>query len=514
MGNTTELQGPDLRAGVAIGDLAESEPFAGHDGSEAVVLVRQGSEVFALSATCTHWSGPLSEGLVTDGCIRCPWHHAQFSIRTGAAVAPALHPLGRWNVTVSEGVVRLGAKIESASESAASAGSPVAHARDGAPASVVIVGAGAGGMMAAETLRSEGYGHRITLIDADAEAPYDRPNLSKDYLAGKAPDEWIQLRDASFYEGLNIERVTASVTQIRGKEHEVVCSDGSVIGYGALVLATGAQPVVPPIKGAEQAHVFTLRSWNDARALNVAVSAGTKLLIAGASFIGLEAAAAFRARGVDVTVVAPEAIPFERVLGKDLGEYLRGLHEKNGVKLHLGRTVGTIGGSDVTLDDGTRIEADVVLLAVGVRPFTKLAEDAGLTVDRGVVVNERLQTSDPDIYAVGDIALYPGPSGAQRIEHWVVAQRQGIAAARNILGANEPFDTIPFFWTQHYDTAVNYVGHANQGDDNVITGDPQSDCRVEFSHDDVLTAVITINRDMESLRAEVALENQHSMSEQ
>ena len=507
MGEGTQvLAGPDLRAGVPLAGLGEGEPLLGHAGGEAVLVVRRGDEVWAVGATCTHYGGPLAEGLVTGETVRCPWHHACFSLRTGEAqAAPALNPLARWRTRVEAGVLYVAEKEES------DALSPRGRSAAG-PASVVIVGAGAAGSAAAEMLRREGYGGPVLLVDPDADAPYDRPNLSKDYLAGTAPEEWLPLRPAGFLAEHGIERVVDTVTDIVPSRREVTLASGPTFTYGALLLATGARPIRPPIAGADQAHVHVLRSLADCRRLIRDVATARAAVIVGASFIGLEAAAALRARGLAVTVVAPEAVPFERTLGREIGGMLRSLHEEHGVEFRLGRVVPEVGQSDVVLDDGTALPADVVLLGVGVRPLQELAERAGLATPQGVPVNAYLETTAPGICAAGDIALYPDARTREliRVEHWVLAQRQGQAAARNILGQRTPFEQVPFFWTQHYDLAVSYVGHAREWDAVGISGDVAArDCRVSYVRGGSEVAVVTVNRDRASLEAEVALAARH-----
>jgi NADPH-dependent 2,4-dienoyl-CoA reductase/sulfur reductase-like enzyme len=277
-----------------------------------------------------------------------------------------------------------------------------------------------------------------------------------------------------------------------------------------LLLATGASPIRPSIPGADLAHVHVLRSFDDCRALIAAAGNAQRIVIAGASFIGMEAAASLRQRGVDVVIVAPEAVPFAKVLGPEIGSALKEVHEENGVVFRLGRTVQSIGRTSVTLDDGSEERADVVLLGIGVRPRVALAEQAGLQVDRGVVVNAYLETSAAGVYAAGDIARYPDPvtNAGIRIEHWAVAQNQGRAAARNLLGAREPFTTVPFFWTRQYDLGVNYTGHAEQWSETDIDGSPRRDCSVAYRQDGRVLAVATINRDRASLEAERRLEAQ------
>jgi 3-phenylpropionate/trans-cinnamate dioxygenase ferredoxin reductase subunit len=378
------------------------------------------------------------------------------------------------------------------------------------PASVVIVGAGAAGNAAAEMLRRKGYQGPVTLVGGEPDGPYDRPNLSKDYLAGTAPEEWIPLRPAEFYAQQKIGLVLAtSVDRIDPVEKTVVLANGTVLSYGALLLATGADPVRLTLRGSDLPHVCYLRSLADSRAI-IAKAAGKKrAVVVGASFIGLEAAAALRARGVEVTVVAPEALPLARIMGDALGRAIKKLHEEHGVTFHLGSRPVAIDASEVTLDGGAKVAADLVVVGIGVRPALGLAAAAGLTVDRGVVVDENLKTSAPNVFAAGDIARWPDARSGERlrVEHWVVAERQGQVAALNMLGARERFDGVPFFWSAHYDVTIAYVGHAETWDRVDVAGSIEGrDCAVAFRRGRRTLAVATIGRDKASLDAEAAME--------
>jgi NADPH-dependent 2,4-dienoyl-CoA reductase/sulfur reductase-like enzyme len=380
---------------------------------------------------------------------------------------------------------------------------------------VVIVGAGAAGESAAETLRREGYQGRLTLYDTDPDAPYDRPNLSKDYLAGTAQEDWIPLHPAEFYRERGIDIVRDHrVVALEPKAHRIRLDDGGTREFGALLLATGASPVrLPAEMERGNPPVYYLRTFTDSKSIIAAAAKAKRAVILGASFIGLEVAASLRARELEVHVVAPEARPLERVMGPELGDFIRRLHEEHGVVFHLRQKVKDISGGRVTLEGGERIAADLVVAGIGVRPNIELAERAGLAIDRGVLVDEHLQTSAPGIFAAGDIARWPDPHTGNRIrvEHWVVAQRQGQAAARSILGQGEPFTAVPFFWSQHYDVPINYVGHAEAWDSVQIEGSIESrDCAVRFVRGSRTLAVATIYRDRESLEAEVAME--HAMS--
>ncbi|MDR8073733.1 FAD-dependent oxidoreductase [Burkholderia cenocepacia] len=496
---------PDLTQGIALDDLADGAMIEGHVGDAAVLLVRRGDELFAVGAQCPHYGGPLAEGLLVGDTIRCPWHHAAFCLRTGAMErAPALDGLPCWRVERRDG--------RAVVVDARPAAVPPALKAAGLPASVVIVGGGAAAIAAAVTLRQEGYPHAITLLSADADPPYDRPNLSKDYLAGTAQADWLPLRAPSFYAEQRIDvRCNTRVTRIDPAQRSVELADGGRVDYGALLLATGAEPNKLNVSGADLPHVCTLRSRADCDALIAKLKTARRCVVVGASFIGLEAAAALRTRGLDVHVAAPDPHPMGRVLGDALGDTIKALHEAHGVVFHLGATPARIGPDSVTLSSGDVLPADVVLVGIGVHPNVELAQDAGLAVERGVTVDRFLQTSAPGIYAAGDIARWPDPLTGQRIrvEHWVVAERQGIVAARNLLGQQRPFDAVPFFWSQHYDLTLRYVGHAEQWDRVEIDGDLGAhDCSIAYWRGNTRLAVVTIARDLDNLKAEAALERQ------
>lgn len=497
------LPGPDFVQGVDLSQVPEDGVLLGHVGAEAVLLVRRGEALYAVGASCTHYGAPLADGVVIDEEIRCPWHHARFGLRDGEAVGPpALNPLPCWEVKRSGGKVFVGDRR-----------APTArpHAT-GAPESIVIVGAGAAGNAAVETLRREGYSGELTMIGAEDSVPVDRPNLSKDYLAGSAPEEWVALRGNDFYSAQRIGLLLGvKVVAIDPKAKRVQLSDGSQREYGALLIATGADPIRLVIPGSELEHVHYLRSLADSRAIISRAKEASQAVVIGASFIGLEVAASLRARGVVVHVVAPEAQPLVRVMGPELGEFIRALHEAHGVHFHLGRTAKAITGREVVLDDGQSIAAELVVIGIGVKPAVALAEGAGLRVDRGVLVDQYLETSVPGIYAAGDIARWPDPRTGRsiRIEHWVLAELQGQTAARNMLGRRDPFRAVPFFWSQHYDTTIAYVGSAEGWDRVDVRGNlAEKNCLAAFRVAGKITAVATIGRDHDSLRAEALLEHE------
>jgi apoptosis-inducing factor 3 len=498
--------GPDLAQGVAIGTLADGQMIGGHVGDDAVLLARRGEDFFAIGATCTHYNGPLAEGLLVDDTVRCPWHHACFSVRTGEALhAPAIAPVACWTTEARDGKVYVKDKVERAPSMR------VTPTRD-APRHIVIVGGGAAGFAAAEMLRRERYDGSIVMLSDDAAPPVDRPNLSKDYLAGTAPEEWVPLRDASWYAEQHIDlRLNTSVKAIDASARNVTLGNDSTMSYDRLLLATGAEPVRLPLPGMDLPHVHTLRTLADSRAIIAQAAHAKRAVVLGASFIGLEVAASLRTRGVEVHVVAPDKRPMERVLGDDFGDFIRALHEEHGVVFHLEQTATKIEADRVTLANGKTIDAALVVVGVGVRPRLQLAQAAGLAIDRGVSVDEYLQTSAPGVYAAGDIARWPDPhtGAAIRVEHWVVAERQGQIAALNMLGARQRFDAVPFFWSQHYDVPINYVGHAEGWDEITVDGDiAKRDCVVRYRKGGRVLAVASIYRDVESLQAEVAMERE------
>jgi apoptosis-inducing factor 3 len=511
------LEGPDLTAGIASSELADDGMIVGHADGKPALLLRRGRELFAVGARCTHYGGPLDKGLVAGDEVRCPWHHACFSLRTGEALRPpALNDLPRWRVEERDGRVYVVEKLAPRpveGEAPRPITTPTTQAVP--PASVVIVGGGAAGNSAAETLRREGYAGPITVIEAGPDAPCDRPNLSKDYLAGTAPEEWIPLRTPSFYEQQGIELLTGRrVVAIDAGAKRLTLDDGSERRFGALLLATGADPVRLPSAVDPGGRVHYLRTLADSRAIIAAAAAARRAVVLGASFIGLEVAASLRVRGVEVDVVAPAGLPLQKVLGLEIGKFVHDLHVEHGVRFHLGPTAKEIGAGEVTLEDGERIAADLVVAGIGVRPAVTLAEKAGIAVDNGVVVDDFLATSAPGIFAAGDSARWPyAPAGEPirvepiRVEHWVVAQRLGQTAARNILGHGERVAIVPFFWSRHYDLAIDYVGHAKAWDRTQLTGSLEHrNCTVAYWQGERIAAIATLRRDRDSLRAELAME--------
>ena len=485
-----------------MSSLADGGMIHGHVGDDEVLLARSGGEYFAVGARCTHYKGRLDRGLVVGDTVRCPLHHACFSLRTGEALrAPAFDPIKRWRVEVAGETIFVREKI---------AGAPALPKPGASPESILIIGGGAAGSAAADMIRREGYERPVTIVSADADLPVDRPNLSKDYLAGEAQDDWMPIWSKENYDERNIEVILGRrATSLDPKTRTVSFDDGSKRQYGALLIATGADPVQLSIPGSPQIPVLYLRSWADGRAIVEKLNGATRALVIGSSFIGLEVAASLRKRGLEVDVVSPDKLPLERVMGPDIGRFVQQVHETNGARFHLGQTVASVDGRTITLSGGDSFDADLIIVGVGVRPSMALAESAGLKIDKGIAVNEYLETSAPGVFAAGDNARWPDPHTGKniRVEHWVVAQRQAQTAARNMLGRRERFDAVPFFWSRHYDLSIQYVGHAEQWDNIAIDGSiAAKNCRVTYSQSGKTLAVATIGRQREGLVAETDLE--------
>ena len=504
MGAQKPAEGPDFAAGIAVTGLKDGCTVAGRIGDEPVLVSRRGSSYFAVGGSCTHYGGRLADGLIEGDHAHCPLHHACFSLRTGAALAaPAFDPLPRWRVDVEDEVLFVREKLPVAD--------PIDSNASRHPHRIVIVGGGAAGFAAAEMLRRRGFNGALTILSADTTPPCDRPNLSKDYLAGTAPEDWIALKGDDFYRDLEIDlRLNQEALGIDRRRQEVIL-DGDRVRYDALLLATGATPIRPIGEGFNLPNVYVLRSLTDARSIIAATKGAHAVAVLGASFIGLEAAASLCERGLKVHVVAPEATPLQRVLGAEIGVFIRTIHESHGVRFHLGPLAERFDGHELYLNDGSKIAVDFVVLGVGVKPNTKLASDAGLDVDNGVLVDRHMRTSDPTIYAAGDIARYFDPRTNEhiRIEHWVVAEQQGQAAAMNILGDRRGFSATPFFWSTHYDHSIHYVGHAQNWDRVELDGKIGTEgFTARFLKGGRLLAAASLGRDRESLEIQCRMEGE------
>lgn len=497
-------QGPDLTKGIAAAEVPQSGVLAGRVGDDQVLLARVDGEVVAVAGACSHYSGPLKDGLRVGDTIACPWHHACFDLKTGRALkAPALAPIDRWKVEADGGRIVVREKLEAAE-------APKRDSRND-PKRIVIVGGGAAGFAAAQRLRDLGFSGELVMLSDDGQAPYDRPNVSKDYLAGQADPAWMPLKDEAFYADNKIDlRLGARAVAIDAAKKTVALEDGGSVGYDRLLVATGAEPNHPKTPGFDADNVFTLRSQADSDRIIAAAGKAGRVAVIGASFIGLEAAASMRARGLETHVIAPETAPLESKLGPQLSGLVKGLHDRHGVSFHLGRKVEAFEGGKLKLDDGSSVGADLVILGVGVKPRLDLAGSAGVKVDGGVIVDASMRTSDAAIFAAGDIARYPqAGSGEQtRVEHWVVAERQGQTAAAAMLGLDETLDDPAFFWSAHFGVEIRYVGHAERWDEIEAEGSfecEDASAEVRFIKGGRVVAVATVGRDLDALKAAEAM---------
>ena len=460
----------------SVADVSDGEMRIVMVDGKKTLLARVDGRYYAMAARCPHWGGPLEEGLLHGPRLMCPWHKAVFDVRDGLLEPPALDTVRQFRVRVAGDDVFVD---RAASPEVATGVAPDERRQEEGPTdqrTFVVIGGGAAGAMAVEQLRASGYTGRIVLVSAEDRWPYDRPNLSKDFLTGKLESKWLPLREPAFYDSLGIERRHAMVTELDVAGKTLRLSRGDEIKADAVLVATGSRARRLPVEGGALSGVFTLRSWGDAEALVSAAESARKAVVVGASFIGMETAASLVERGIDVTVVAPESVAFELILGSAVGAVIQRHHERRGTRFALGRGVARILGDaavhGVELEDGTALEADLVVVGIGVQPATDFVmgverdHDGGLPVDASLLVA-------PGVWAAGDVARYrESQTGRQvRVEHWRLAEQQGRAAARAMLGAREPFAAVPFFWTQHFDLRVGYAGVGLGWDDHFVCGD-------------------------------------------
>ena len=491
-------------------DLSDGEMKEISVEERKILLARVGDNFHAVSATCPHYGGPLAEGTLCGTRVMCPWHHAAFNIVSGDLEdPPALDSLVRYDLRVDGD--RL---LVNLPEEAEDRRTPAMVKRDSTadPRQFVIIGGGAAGYVAAQTLREEGFRGNVVMITREDRAPYDRPNLSKDYLHGHAEPEWMPLRGDEFFKEHNIDLVlNKEVTRVDARRKTIAFESGETMEYDAVLVATGGAPVHLNIPGSDLKNVGVLRSFADADSIIETAKHARRAVVVGASFIGMEVAYSLRERGLEVTVIAPSQEPFETTLGAEIGAMFRRVHESHGVRFKLGNIVYRFEGNHkveaVTLDNGEQIETDMVVVGVGVRPVTQFLDGVELDQAGAVVVDSRLRAAD-GLFAAGDIASFPDARAGQRvrIEHWRTAQQQGRTAARNMLGRNVVFDGVPFFWTHQFDVVLAYVGHATVWDEIIYRGDVASrDFLAFFVKDNRVLAVAGMNRDRELDAAEELL---------
>lgn len=442
-----------------------------------VLLTRVDGQYHAVGAYCTHYGAPLATGVLSGTRVVCPWHHACFSVVSGdQEEPPGLDALPCFEVKVENGQVIVAVPEEATKQRVPGMAKP-----DPADQRVfAILGGGAAGAAAAEVLRQEGFKGRVVLIGAESFLPYDRTTMSKGYLAEREKQSGVRpSRSEAFYAEHGIEVLVGKrVAKVRVEARQIEFADEGTLHYDALLLATGATPRQLPVPGAELDGVMTLRTPLDADRIAAAAQAGTKAVVIGSSFIGMECAAALRSRNVQVQVVAMEQVPFERVLGKEVGGLFKTIAEESGVVFHFNAQVDHLAGKGkvekVVLKGGVELEADLVVVGAGVKPVTDYLEGVAKNPDGSVSVDEFMKVVGADrLYAAGDIAAFPDPLSGERIriEHWRVAGQQGRVAARNMAGHATPFTQVPFFWTRQFNQNLRYVGHASSWDELVVDGD-------------------------------------------
>jgi len=450
-----------------------------------ILLLRAGGQVRAFQGKCPHAGAPLAEGAVCHGRLICPWHKAAFRAEDGALCEPpALDSLQRYHVEVRGDEVWVDEQPLPAEK--------IPPADD--PRTFVIVGAGAAGTACAAALREKGFGGRIQMIDREAEAGYDRTVLSKYVLAGDmAPDKTPSLRDEAYFTRLRIERHNDEVTGLDIRARQIHLADGQHLGYDALLIATGGVPETPDMPGLDLPNVFTLRSLADTRQILDRAQPGQRAVIIGDSFIAMEVASSLRKRELSVTVLARHPVPFAAQFGESIGKAILARHRANGVVYHSEGEAARIEGAEkveaVVLDNGQRFAADLVIIGVGVHPATEPFADLPREKDQSLIADDGMRVAD-GVWAVGDIATFPLNGQPRRIEHWRLAQQQARIAATNMLGGEEHYLDVPFFWTYHFGKRYDYLGHAEEWDEVQFKGTPEHPPFIALLGKDGLVAAV------------------------
>ena len=491
----------DLSAG-------EMQQFSAEEKEILLACVSEGRFV-ATAAKCSHYGAPLEKGVLCGSRVVCPWHNACFSLEDGSQ----LEPPGRDNLASYTVQIEDGAVCVELPEDEQDHVTPAMAEKDTAQDErrFVIVGGGAAGMAAAEKLRAVGFEGEVLVLSAEESLPYDRTKLSKAALQNDAFDGPDLLRSPNFYHqhGIDI-KPNAPVSKLDVKAQTVTYGEGETVEYDALLIATGGKVRSLPIKNSDKPNVFTIRKVQDTQQIVEAAKGAKQAVIIGSGFIGMEAASSLRQKGLDVTVVSPNEVPFKKVLGEKVGKLFQQVHESKGVTFKLGQKATALNGGDkvdsVELDNGEMLPADIVIVGIGVAPATDFIEGLALdNDDKSVLVNQYLQAA-PNVYAAGDIAQFPHFMTGQpnRIEHWRLAMQQGQVAAQNMAqdvnsATSEdmvPFKAVPFFWSGQFDMKLRYVGHSENYDEVVIQGSLEDKAFLAFyPEEDTVMAVAGVGRD-------------------
>jgi apoptosis-inducing factor 3 len=458
-----------------IDELQDGEMKAFSFGENKILLSKIAGQFYAVGGLCPHYGASLDEGILHDGTVVCPWHHASYDAKTGdLREPPSLDALPTYEVTIKgkDVVVKIPEVIPDRRIMPMTKHEPKADQR-----LFAIVGAGAAGNAAAQTLREDGYEGRIIMITREDSVPYDRPILSKEYMEGAAEEDFVPLRSKAFYEDHDIELMfKKEVRRVDIPKKLITFDNDKTLAYDAILLASGGVPKSLVVPGAELKNIFTLRTFDDSKAIVQAAKEASHVAIIGAGFIGMETAHSLTKRGLNITVIAPRETPFQNVLGKEIGRLFQKLHEKVGVRFKMGAKVAKFDGNEkvqtVVLENGEQIAADLVIVGIGVRPATDFLHGIDLLPDGSLAVDEFFRVAE-DVYAAGDIATFPLPHTGEkvRIEHWRTAQQHGRVAGHNMAGKKIPYTSVPFFWTNQVDLYFRYVGYATEWDDIIIQGD-------------------------------------------
>jgi len=491
--------------------LSEGVPLEAKVGKKNVLLIRSGERIYAVGARCPHYGASLENGHFRNNILTCPCHHSRFDITSGKALSPpAFADLPLFETKEKQGLVYVREVKQEKEKAVSSAKKKV----------FVIVGSGAAGFSAAVTLRDNGFDGRVLMLTEEADLPYDRPILSKEFLSGTADAELIPLKTEQFYKDLEIELLrNYKAVSLNTREKKITLAHETELPYDKLLIATGGIPRTPPIPGTDSARFFLLRTWSDARMIASALEDAKRVVIIGSGFIGLEAASACAQRGCEVHVISSSRTPMIDLLGEKLGFRLQKLHEKHGVRFSLGEIPEEIVSEGkeqkVVLSSEEHVSGDIVIAGVGIIPSVGFLSGTGLLKEGAVSVDHLLQSEDDCVYAAGDVALVLDPvmGKHRRIEHWVEACRQGKHAALAMLDRRHKYEEVPFFWTRQYDLEIQYTGWVRRKGKIIFRGgEDQEDFLAGFYERGKLRAAAGVRREKEIILLSEIIRSGRSVS--